>query len=173
MLGSFPPPRKRWCMDFYYPNFINDMWRIVGYIFFNDSQYFVDAQQKCFRKEAIVAFLEHKGIALYDMATVVKRLQANASDKYLEIVEATDVRALLSQLPRCKAVASTGEKSVSALCEMLGAPIVPRVGESIEVELEDRSVSVFRMPSSSRAYPMKLEHKAAVYANMFAQLELL
>jgi len=20
MLGSFPPPRKRWCMDFFYPN---------------------------------------------------------------------------------------------------------------------------------------------------------
>ena len=27
-LGSFPPQRKRWCMDFYYPNFINDHWRI-------------------------------------------------------------------------------------------------------------------------------------------------
>ena len=23
-LGSFPPQRKRWCMDFFYPNFIND-----------------------------------------------------------------------------------------------------------------------------------------------------
>ena len=29
-LGSFPPQRKRWCMDFYYPNFINDHWRIEG-----------------------------------------------------------------------------------------------------------------------------------------------
>ena len=32
-LGSFPPQRKRWCMDFYYPNFINDHWRIEGQIF--------------------------------------------------------------------------------------------------------------------------------------------
>ena len=23
-LGSFPPLRNRWCIDFYYPNFIND-----------------------------------------------------------------------------------------------------------------------------------------------------
>ena len=30
MLGSFPPPRYRWSMDFYYPNWNNDMWRIVG-----------------------------------------------------------------------------------------------------------------------------------------------
>ena len=24
-LGSFPPQRKRWCMDFYYPNFIRQV----------------------------------------------------------------------------------------------------------------------------------------------------
>ena len=29
MLGSFPPQRKRWSMEFYYPNWNNDMWRIV------------------------------------------------------------------------------------------------------------------------------------------------
>ena len=33
-LGSFPPQRKRWCIDFYYPNFINDHWRIEGQVFF-------------------------------------------------------------------------------------------------------------------------------------------
>ena len=28
MLGSFPPQKKRWSMDFFYPNLQNDMWRI-------------------------------------------------------------------------------------------------------------------------------------------------
>ena len=28
MLGSFPPPERRWSMRFYYPNRTNDMWRI-------------------------------------------------------------------------------------------------------------------------------------------------
>lgn len=32
-LGSFPPSRERWSMDFYYPNFQNDMWRIFGLVF--------------------------------------------------------------------------------------------------------------------------------------------
>ena len=27
MLGSFPPPREWWCMEFFYPNPQNDMWR--------------------------------------------------------------------------------------------------------------------------------------------------
>ena len=35
-LGSFPPQRRRWCMDFYYPHFINDHWRIQGELFFGN-----------------------------------------------------------------------------------------------------------------------------------------
>ncbi len=27
-LGSFPPQPHRWCMPFYYPNWINDFWRM-------------------------------------------------------------------------------------------------------------------------------------------------
>ena len=66
MLGSFPPQKIRWCMDFYYPNFINDMWRIMGYIFHGDRNWFVDERAKCFKKAMIVEFLLDKGIALYD-----------------------------------------------------------------------------------------------------------
>ena len=98
MLGSFPPQQKRWCMDFYYPNFINDMWRIVGQVFFGDRNHFVDVAAKRFRKEMIVDFLNERGIALYDTATSIRRLQDNASDKYLEVVEPTDVRGLLRQI---------------------------------------------------------------------------
>ena len=89
MLGSFPPQKKRWCMDFYYPNFINDMWRIMGYIFHGDRNWFVDEQAKCFKKEMIVEFLLDKGIALYDTASAIRRLQDNASDKFLEVVTPT------------------------------------------------------------------------------------
>ena len=56
MLGSFPPAPKRWCMDFYYPNFTNDMWRILGYIFFKDKDYFVDKARKTFRLEQLKFF---------------------------------------------------------------------------------------------------------------------
>jgi len=46
MLGSFPPSQKRWCMNFFYPNFTNDMWRIFGLAFFEDKQHFVDEANK-------------------------------------------------------------------------------------------------------------------------------
>ena len=54
MLGSFPPPKARWCIDFFYPNFINDMWRIWGYIFFGDKNHFIISGKKIFDKDAII-----------------------------------------------------------------------------------------------------------------------
>ena len=95
MLGSFPPQRKRWSMEFYYPNFINDFWRIIGIIFFDDKDWFVDAYAKRFKLQEIKEFCVEKGIAMFDTATAVRRLKDNASDKFLEVVEPTDIPALL------------------------------------------------------------------------------
>ena len=110
MLGSFPPQKKRWSMEFYYPNWNNDMWRIAGLLFFNDKDHFVDKSRKAFCKECIISFLNKKGIALFDTATAVRRLQDNASDKFLEVVQPTDIAALLQQLPQCEAIVTTGQR---------------------------------------------------------------
>ena len=169
MLGSFPPQQKRWCMDFYYPNFINDMWRIVGQVFFGDRNHFVDVAAKRFRKEMIVDFLNERGIALYDTATSIRRLQDNASDKYLEVVEPTDVRGLLRQIPHCRAIVTTGQKATNTLCETFDVQ-APTVGSYSPFQLEERPMRLYRMPSSSRAYPLSLEKKAVFYAAMFADL---
>ena len=99
MLGSFPPQRKRWSMDFYYPNLNNDMWRIVGLLFFGDKEHFLNESRKAFCREQIVDFLNEKGIALFDTASSIRRLQDNASDKFLEVVQPTDIAALFRQLP--------------------------------------------------------------------------
>lgn len=171
MLGSFPPQQKRWCMDFYYPNFINDMWRIVGQVFFGDRNHFVDVAAKRFRKEMIVDFLNERGIALYDTATSIRRLQDNASDKYLEVVEPTDVRGLLRQIPHCRAIVTTGQKATDTLCETFDIQ-APTVGSYSPFQLEERPMRLYRMPSSSRAYPLSLEKKAVFYAAMFADLEM-
>lgn len=115
MLGSFPPQQKRWSMDFFYPNLQNDMWRIFGLIFFENKDHFLLPHKKAFDKEGIISFLQEKGIALYDTASAVRRLQDNASDKFLEIVEPTDIGLLLKQLPRCQAIVTTGQKATDTL----------------------------------------------------------
>ncbi len=172
MLGSFPPPEKRWCMDFYYPNFANDTWRIMGYVFRGDKNWFVDEEDGRFKREAIMEFLLDKGIALYDTASAVRRLQGNASDKFLEVVAPVDLPRLLAQIPRCIAVAATGGKAACTLCDAFHMS-PPRVGESIPFTVEGRGLRLYRMPSGSRAYPMKMERKAAFYRKMMEETGLL
>lgn len=169
MLGSFPPQRKRWSMDFYYPNFQNDMWRIFGHIFFGDRGYFISPGGKAFDRERLVGFLTQKGIALYDTASVVRRLKENASDRFLEIVEPTDIGALLRRLPECRNVAATGGKAAETAAMTLGCE-VPAAGAFSEFVLDGRKMRLWRMPSSSRAYPMSPERKAGVYSAMFGEI---
>lgn len=172
MLGSFPPQKKRWSMDFFYPNLNNDMWRIFGVLFFNDKEYFLNETRKAFVRERIIDFLEEKGIALFDTASSVRRLQDNASDKFLEVVEATDVSALLRRLPECKAIVTTGQKATDTLRGQFDVE-EPKVGDYSEFVFEGRAMRLYRMPSSSRAYPLALDKKAVAYRIMFQDLQML
>lgn len=171
MLGSFPPQKKRWSMDFFYPNLQNDMWRIVGLIFFQDKEHFLNPEKKVFDKDRIIEFLNDKGIALYDTASAIRRLQDNASDKFLEVIEQTDISLLLKQIPMCKAIVTTGQKATDIIREQIEVK-EPTVGTSEPFEFGDKAMKLYRMPSSSRAYPLALEKKAAAYRVMFNELGL-
>ena len=172
MLGSFPPSRQRWCMEFFYPNFINDMWRIFGIVFFNDKDHFVDKENKSFNKDRIVNFLTNKGIALYDTASAVIRTRNTASDKDLEIITQTDIKSLIDRIPKCKSIVTTGQKATDILVEQFNSTS-PKVGGSTKLRINNRQLTLFRMPSSSRAYPMNIYKKAESYAEMFKQAGLL
>ena len=178
-LGSFPPQRKRWCMDFYYPNFINDHWRIEGQIFFGDKNHFVDVANKRFKIDEIVAFCEEKGLAFFDTSTAIRRLQDNASDKFLEVVEPTDIPALIRQLPQVRAIVTTGEKATETICMTMGIAEVPKVNTYVEVmntndtNLTNRGgLLLYRLPSSSRAYPLSFDKKVEAYRRFFDFVQL-
>ena len=172
-LGSFPPQRKRWSMDFFYPNFINDHWRIEGQIFFGDRNHFVDLEAKRFKLDEIVAFCQEKGLAFFDTSTAIRRLQDNASDKFLEVVEPTDIPELLHQLPHCRAIVTTGEKATETICASLSIPAIPKVNTSVTIpdtqNLDGDPILLYRLPSSSRAYPLAFDKKVAAYQQMFMQ----
>ena len=162
MLGSFPPARHRWSMDFFYPNFQNDMWRIFGLVFFGDKDHFVDNEARTFRREEIIKLLNREGIALYDTATKVIRTQNTASDKDLEVVTPTDLDSLLKRMPMLEGVVTTGQKATDLFTEHFKIA-QPKVGESVTFEFNGKELRLWRMPSSSRAYPMKVDRKAEIY----------
>ena len=176
-LGSFPPQRKRWCIDFYYPNFINDHWRIEGQVFFGDRQHFIDLTAKRFKIKEIVDFCKAKGIAFFDTSTAIRRLQDNASDKFLEVVEPTDIPALLARLPHLKAIVTTGEKATETICASLQIPQMPKVNTFVTIpntfNREGLQVILYRLPSSSRAYPLAFDKKVDAYQQMFKHCNLI
>ena len=195
-LGSFPPQEHRWCMPFYYPNWINDFWRIMGLIHFGDKAHFCVPGEKRFDEAAIRQFCADAGLAFYDTACEVRRLKDNASDAFLEVVTPTDIPALLARIPSCHTLVTTGEKASTIVAETFGCP-VPPVGGSIDIAMPNRStvgyeqntvmpdlighlepsfhglsvesprtLRFYRMPSTSRAYPLPLEQKAAAYRQL-------
>lgn len=174
MLGSFPPPATRWKMDFYYPNLQNDMWRIFGLVFFQNKNYFLSNDLKGFNEPLIRAFLNQRGIAINDTAYQIKRLQNNAADKFLEVVTPVDLAALLVQIPDCRHIMTTGDKATTTLLQLLpaGTP-VPTIGHPSETILNGRQLTLSRLPSSSRAYPLSLERKAQVYQDYFTNIGIL
>ena len=118
--------------------------------------------EKKFDYKKIVDFCNEKGLAIFDTATAVRRLQDNASDKFLEVVEETDLEQLLVQIPQCKAIVTTGEKATDVLVSKYSCE-KPKVGASVLVEVGGKTYDFFRMPSSSRAYPLSLAKKAEAY----------
>lgn len=162
IMGTFPPGMHRWSMDFYYPNPTNDFWRIMGLLYYGDRDALWLASERRFDLTRIRNLMTEKHIALNDTAKVVRRLKGNASDKFLEIIEPVDLDSLLERMPQCHAVATTGEKAARVVAD-LTATTIPRMGDSVQ---GPGDIRIWRMPSTSRAYPLALARKAEYYGAM-------
>lgn len=174
MLGSFPPPKARWKMNFYYPNFQNDMWRIYGTVFFNDKDYFLNSDKNAFNQEKIEQFLRAKGIAVFDSGYKIFRQQGNASDKFLQIIEPINLTEVLAQIPQCKVIMTAGEKATETLLSLLEEkPAMLKNGENSTITIAQRPYQLYRLPSSSRAYPLALTKKAEIYRQFFVDIGML
>ena len=159
IMGTFPPGAHRWSMDFFYPNPTNDFWRIMGLLYFGDKNALYDAASRRFRLEDIKQLLSEHGIALGDTGYMIRRLKGNASYKFLEIIEPIDLRGILADMPSCHTIATTGEKAAGVVAQLTDTEL-PKMGEHV---LSADGLAIWRMPSTSRAYPLALEKKAEYY----------
>ena len=174
MMGTFPPTEDKRAMQFHYPNFQNDMWRIYGLVFFNDAAYFQRPSEKAFDAEKIKAFLRTKGIASCPTVLKAVREHGNASDKFLQVVETVDLAAILAQMPDCRRICTTGGKATEILLDIQGGGIkMPKTGETVPFPYVGRDLTLTRLPSTSRAYPLSLAKKAAAYRAFFEAAGLL
>lgn len=176
IMGTFPPAQSRWSMPFYYPNRINDFWRVMGMVFYDNPDRFYDTLRKQFLLNDITDFLTERGIALSDTGHRVRRLRGNASDAFLDIVEENDLGLLLSLMPRCRAVATTGTLAAQVIARQTSTAVPPVSAPVTSPGLTNSygtPIAIWRMPSTSRAYPLPLARKAEAYAALFRSVDLL
>ena len=172
MMGSFPPAAEKRAMEFHYPNFQNDMWRVYGLVFFGDAMHFQRAGEKAFDAERIKAFLTERGIGSCPGVRRAIRTHGNASDAYLKVVETVELPEILEKIPQCRRICTTGGKATEILLALLETEVKAKdfkTGTTITARCGDRDLLVTRLPSTSRAYPMKLEKKAEAYRKFFCE----
>ena len=184
MMGTFPPTADKWAMRFHYPNFYNDMWRIYGSVFFDDVDYFRVGDEKRFDPERIRAFMFERGIASCPTVTQAIRETGNASDKNLTVVTPVDLDIILPQVPKVKTLFTTGGKATEVLLNLLAEPPAkskyPKTNQSMDYPYEWQndnnkkdnvnSLTLYRLPSTSRAYPLALDKKVAAYKDFFKKI---
>lgn len=188
MMGTFPPTADKWAMSFHYPNFYNDMWRIYGRVFFNDADYFRVGEEKRFDPEQIRTFLFERGIASCPTVKQAIRETGNASDKNLTVVTPVDLEDVLSRVPKVSTLFTTGGKATEVLLNLLEIPPpkshYPKTNQSISYPYEGHHINpsqdaaiehindltLYRLPSTSRAYPLALDKKVAAYRNFFKKI---
>ena len=172
MMGSFPPAAEKRAMEFHYPNFQNDMWRVYGLVFFGDAMHFQHGEEKAFDAEKIKAFLTERGIGSCPGVRRTIRGHGNASDAYLKVVETVELPEILEKIPQCRRICTTGGKATEILFALLETEVKAkdvRTGATVSARCGERDLLVTRLPSTSRAYPMKLEKKAEAYRKFFVE----
>ena len=184
MMGTFPPTADKWAMRFHYPNFYNDMWRIYGSVFFDDVNYFRVGDEKRFDPERIRAFMFERGIASCPTVNQAIRETGNASDKNLTVVTPVDLDNILPQVPKVQTLFTTGGKATEVLLNLLAEPPAkskyPKTNQSMDYPYQWQSnqsqkadvndLTLYRLPSTSRAYPLALDKKIAAYKDFFKKI---
>ncbi|WP_379544894.1 DNA glycosylase [Psychrobacter sp. R86515] len=184
MMGTFPPTADKWTMSFHYPNFYNDMWRIYGRVFFDDADYFRVDDEKRFDPERIRDFMFERGIASCPTVKQAIRETGNASDKNLTVVTPVDLEVILPQVPKVESLFTTGGKATEVLLGLLDEPIAkskyPKTNQSMDYPYQWQGIdnqkadvsnlTLYRLPSTSRAYPLSLDKKVAAYKAFFEKM---
>ena len=69
---------------------------------------------------------------------------------------------------RLRYICTTGGKATEILLDIQGGGIkMPKTGETVPFPFAGRDLTLTRLPSTSRAYPLSLAKKAAAYRAFF------
>lgn len=98
------------------------------------------------------------------------------NNKALDFLPINSIKngGITAPMPHCYVVMTTGELATDTLVSLMPSETAkPAIGAYSEAEFAGRRLRLYRLPSSSRAYPLPLAQKAAAYARFFREIGLL
>jgi len=110
IIGTFPPTRRNWSFDFFYPNKNNYFWKIVARIANRPLFYFSGEEAVKERKE----LLNHLKLGVSDMGQIIRRKTNSSLDKNIEIVAFMDIFKLLYENPSVRKLIFTSSSGKSS-----------------------------------------------------------
>ena len=110
VIGTFPPTRRNWSFDFFYPNKNNYFWKIIARIA-NRPLLYSSGEEAVNER---IELLNHLKLGVSDMGHIIRRKAGNSLDQNLEIVEYMDIFKLLKENPSVRKLIFTSSSGKSS-----------------------------------------------------------
>ncbi|MCL1934114.1 MAG: hypothetical protein FWF53_09945 [Candidatus Azobacteroides sp.] len=110
VIGTFPPTRRNWSFDFFYPNKNNYFWKLMARIVGRPLLYLYGEEAVNERKE----LLNHLKLGVSDMGQIIRRKTDSSLDQNLEIVAYMDIFKLLRENPSVRKLIFTSSSGKSS-----------------------------------------------------------
>jgi G:T/U-mismatch repair DNA glycosylase len=112
IVGTFPPTKRNWSFDFFYPNKANFFWRVIARIAETELQYPAGDLAVEERKN----LLRKLQVAVTDMGQHILRNANSSLDENLSIIEYMNIFRILDENPEIRKIiftSSSGKESAA------------------------------------------------------------
>lgn len=173
IIGTFPPTKRNWSFDFFYPNKANLFWRMIATIVGAEMKHFAGDQAVEERK----ALLQQLHLAITDMGKHIIRSENSSLDENLAAVEFMNIFEILEENPSIeKLIFTSSSGKVSAVrwfLEFLAAQGIKHrfpTGKKplhSEIDYQGRTIqlAVLYSPSPRAANRISFENLVELYKN--------
>lgn len=167
ILGNFPPHRKRWDYEFFYPNKQNNFWKVLAEINGSPLNHMTGNAAVEERKH----LMQVLKTGVLNIAHKVRRKGASARDTDIEILEYNDVIGFIEKHPELEIIIiagysaknSTAKKFMEYLAKhkiKFKAPPEITAGAQFPLYVKNRTIKCVIVNSTSTAFPIKLKDLA-------------
>lgn len=162
ILGNFPPHKKRWDYEFFYPNKQNNFWKVLAAI--NGTELKETKGEAAIEERKKIMRSLHTGV--YNLAKKVKRKNHSARDTDIEILEYNDIISVIKKNKSLKKIILAGFAAKSSTARtflhLLDNHKIShdtgeiKAGSTFDIQIGKRVINCVILNSTSTAFPIKL-----------------